>query len=221
MRGIREAQFAISFFNCLVFLCACNQPKSVFKKPHISIDTASAIKISNYWVVPKAESKFIPSIAFDGDTLTFTSCSDYAFYPFGVIENKSHIKTGLLKAFNIKSRIDTMDNGAFEFQFLTLLNSRLILQIDDDEMGERSSYIFKGDITDSEVELTKGVRIGMKKREFVDVFFDYFPPEQLSNYDVIGFETCLEDVRHTYVFEKDLLKSINFKSHGFWKVEYQ
>jgi hypothetical protein len=206
-------------FSLLSVLAACNSSSQTENKYSKKIDTTNAIRIDNYWTVPKEKFDFASTIEGTGDTLTLLICGDYAYSPFGQLTDKSQIKSGLLKNFNFTDRVDTTLIGILEFQILNLKSSRLILFIDN-TATTRSSYVMKGDINDNIVNFDNGVKIGMAKENFMAVFFDNFPRELISKYNIIAFETCLKDLRHTYIFDDNKLKSVNFKSHAYWKVDY-
>ncbi|PSR56895.1 hypothetical protein AHMF7605_27055 [Adhaeribacter arboris] len=184
------------------------------------IDTLNAVKIGHYWAKPKESFEFNTLGESKGDTITFVTCSDYVFSPFGEVNNKTQLRTSLLKNFSMVDRIDTLDNEAFEFQILTLKNSRLILFFDDSSEGSRGSYIHKGEIMDTEVNLSDNVKIGMSKKDFIMTFFDNFPDEALSTYNHFVFESCVTDIWHTYTFTGDKLQSIKFTTDSYWVVDY-
>jgi amino acid transporter len=184
------------------------------------IDTTKAVKIESFWATPKQSFDFAAMQDSTGNTLTFVTCAEYVYSPFGQVTNKSEIKTGLLKNFSVTDRVDTMDIGAIEFQILKHNTSRLIFFFDNDPEASKHSFIFKGDINDNDVMLLDGIKIGMSKANFVATFFDTFPDELIAKYNIIAFESCIDDIRHTYTFKDDKLKSINFKTHSYWTVNY-
>jgi hypothetical protein len=183
-------------------------------------DTTRAIKIESNWVTPKQSFDFAAMLDSTVDTLIFVSCAEYIYSPFGQITNKSEIKTGLLKNFSVTDRVDSMDVGAIEFQILKHNSSQLIFFFDNDPETSKHSFIFQGDINDKDVTLVNGIKIGMSKARFVSTFFDTFPNELITRHDVIAFESCVDDIRHTYTFKDDKLISINFKKHSYWTVKY-
>ncbi|MGC4022062.1 MAG: hypothetical protein QM734_09025 [Cyclobacteriaceae bacterium] len=210
---------SIFIISLLFALGACHSSSQTENKDSLIIDTTKAIRIGNYWALPKEKFDFT-SITTSHDTLTFLMCGDYPYFPFGPLTDKSQIQNSLLKNFTITARVDTIQDGPFEFQILRHKTSRLILFINDDPYGEKSSYIMKGDINDNDVTFENAIRIEMSKANFIGTFFDTFPDELISKYNIIAFETCLEDLRHTYIFNDGKLKSVNFKSHSYWKVNY-
>lgn len=207
-------------FSLLVVLSACRTSNRTENKDSLEIDTTKAIKIGDYWAMPKKEFDFVSMIEGKGDTLTLLMCGDYPYFPFGQLTDKSRIKESLLKNFAVKARVDTIQGDPVEFQILKLKSSRLILFINDDPFGEKSSYIMKGDINDNDVSFVNGIQIGISKETFITTFFDKFSSELMSEYNIIAFETCVQDLRHTYVFDGDRLRYVNFKSHSYWKVNY-
>jgi hypothetical protein len=213
------ARTTFAIISLLCVIAACNSSSRTENKDSNKIDTTKAIRIDNYWAVPKDTFDVNSRLVGTGDTLTLLICGDYAYSPFGQLTDKSQIKNGLLKNFNITDRVDTTLIGVLEFQILNVKSSRLILFIDN-TATTRSSYVMKGDINDNIVNFENGIKIGMSKENLIGVFFDNFPRELISKYNIIAFETCLKDLRHTYIFNDGKLKSVNFKSHAYWKVDY-
>jgi hypothetical protein len=206
----------------LSFVLACenkSKPAQTTIEEH-NIDTTISFEIGKYWATPNKAFEFNTLIGCAGDTLSLVSCSDFVFYPFGEVKSKKDIENGLLKSFSVSDKIDTMENGIYEFQILKHGKSRLILFLDDDEEATRHSYIFKGDIYESDINFKDSIKIGMSKRQFINTFFDYFPEELLDKYKFIVFESCVEDIRHTYTFNENELQSVNFKTISYWKVDY-
>ena len=185
-------------------------------------DSINAFILRGSVIKPKLKFKLykdnLPEISID--TIIFSPCLEYVFSPFGIIKTESNIKSSRLKKLSVLDRIDTMENGIFKFQILKYKNSKLILFFDNDPDGSRGSYIFKGTILDKEIELDFGIKIGMDKEKFINIFFDYFSPELLSKYNKIVFESCVYGLKHIYIFENNKLKFIEFKSHSFWIVDY-
>ena len=218
-----STQSLIVVIMSLYFLSACqNLPQSkeerdLTKKPSLNGDS---VPIGAFYLKPQKSFEFNSLGDIQNDTFTVVSCSDYVFSPFGTLSNKSQIAGSLLKKFTIINRVDTIDNGVFEFQILKYDSSKLILFFDHDSFASRSSYVFDGDIKDSDLSLANGIRIGMSKVDFIKLFFEKFPNELLKKYDIIAFESCVQDIRHTYIFKNGKLETICFRSHSYWKVKY-
>jgi hypothetical protein len=181
---------------------------------------SDSIKIDGFYVNPKKLFGFNSVGDINHDTLTLVTCSDYIFSPFGALKDKSRISGSLLKNFTSINRLDTMDVGVVEFQILKHESSRLILFFDQDKFASRESYVFDGDIKDSDVNLAERIRIGMSKRDFIMTFFEKLPDELMRKYDIIAFESCVDGIRHTYIFKDGKLDAIYFRSHSYWKVSY-
>ncbi len=190
------------------------------RQKEIIVDSTASLKIGNYIVIPK---QFFPcelSENSNDDTLKIFSCSDFVYSPFGDIKNKTKLKTSLLNNFEVKNKTVTESNGEFEFQILTLKSSKIILYFNKNPDGSKDSYIFKGEINDSIVNFTLGIRIGMSSEEFFKVFFDKFPKELMTKYHVIEFSSCVDAITHIYNFYNYKLKSIDYVSDSYWTVDY-
>lgn len=207
----------------LGFLSACKnsvQPLHLQPSSTKQIDTTNAIKIGDHWTTPKPTFEFNSILDDSGDTLKLVTCSDFVYFPFGEIKTKFDLQTSNLKNFKILDRVETINNEESEFQILTLNSSRLILYFDNDSEASKHSYIFKGEIRDINVYLNDGIMIGMTKEDFFSTFFKDFPKELNKKYNVIIFESCVQDITHTYTFNDNKLQSITFVTENNWNVNY-
>ncbi|MBT9395563.1 hypothetical protein KLP40_20525 [Hymenobacter sp. NST-14] len=205
----------------LALLTACDNPKRQTEKDTVTqFDTTNAIKIGDSWATPKPTFEFNSLLDSSADTLKLVTCAEFVYSPFGQLNNKSDLPTSNLKNFKILDRLDKMDIGEIEFQILTLNKSRLILFFDNDPEASKHSYIFKGEIKDSNVNFIEGIKIGMTKEDFIKTFFDNFPSELMTKYNFLVFESCVQDIKHTYSFKDNKLQSINFITDSYWTVNY-
>jgi hypothetical protein len=209
------------FIALTLFTFCCNfSPRAKTKDTIQEIDTLKAIKIGKFWATPKLTFEFHSLDKCSDDSLKLVTCSEYAYSPFGQLENKLDLAQSILKNFKVINKIEKFDNGKFEFQILTLKSSRLILFFDEDPEASKHSYIFKGEITDIETNLIDGIKIGMTKEDFFRTFFENFQNELLMKYNFIVFESCVDDMEHTYSFKDNKLVSISFLSDSYWHVDY-
>jgi hypothetical protein len=212
----------IGIFGFTVLLTSCKNTNQLNNSQTVdsSIDTLISVKLQNNWITPKTSFDFNSFIDFKGDTLGIATCAEYVYSPFGLINNKTELKSSKLSGFACIDKVEKMENGEFEFQKLSLGSNRIILFFDNDTEASKSSYIFKGEVFDNNVVLDNDVKIGMSKKEFIDKFFDYFPEKLTNRYQIIVFESCVQDIRHTYKFSNDRLESIKFDSDTYWTVDY-
>jgi len=185
-------------------------------KIHNSNDS---IQIGSNILVAKISFEFNSLINATGDTLKLATCAEFAYSPFGLLKNKKDVQKSDLKNFKVSNKIQKLDGQNFEFQILTLKSSRLILFFDKDQ-ETKGSYVFKGEIRDSQVNFTNGIKIGMTKEEFLLKFFDIFPASLVKRYNVIVFESCVNAITHVYSFENNKLISVKFIPDSYWAVEY-
>jgi len=209
----------------LLFLMVCDNSKHKSEKKKITyfkkVDTTKPFKVDTFWVTPKKLLKFNSLINESTDTLDVVICADYVYSPFGVIKDKSKLPNSLLKNFSVINKLDTTANVATEVQKLYLGSSKLILFFDNDPEASRHSYIIKGEIYDSEVNFIDKIKIGMSKLDFFNTFFDDFPAELQKKYNIIAFESCVDDIRHIYSFKENKLNSVKFNCvECAWKIDY-
>jgi len=216
--------FILATLIVISLLTACNNPKQQTRNPQEKtqrIDTTKSIRIGQLWITPKSTFE-LESGKENSDTLLLLTCAGFVYSPFGEIKDKKSLLTSKLKNFNIIDRITKQIDGESEIQILTLKSSRLILFFDNDPEAITHSYIFKGEIFDKEVNFTNGIKIGMTKERFIKTFFEYFPEELFVKYNCIAFQSCVDDVRHTYTFENGKLKSLRFNQYDtYWKINYE
>jgi len=206
--------------NVLLIACSNSRSPATDIVADHSIDTTKAKRVGRYWVTPKPSFKYNTSLPISSDTLVFVTCADYVFSPFGHVTNKDEIKRGLLKKFSVHDRVDTVQFVPEEYQIAKYRSSRLIYWFDSDPDASRHFSIIKGDILDDDVLLLDSIRTGMSKAEFVAKFFDAFPDKLMDQYNIIAFESCVSDIRHTYLFKDGYLSAINFQCHCIWDVSY-
>lgn len=207
------------FMLCSIFACRDQASgKNEAQKGTIKIDTTKAVKIDGYWAVPKPSFDFNTLIKNTKDTLRLVSCSKYTYSPFGVLKNRSAVPKSLLSKFSIKDSVVKFENHALVYHFLKYKSSRLIMYFDND--GPTHSYIFKGVINNEEVDLENGIKIGMDKADFLNHFFESFPKEIITKYNFIKFDSCIQDIVHTYTFKQNKLVSVDFITDSYLDINF-
>ena len=191
--------FLILYFVILLGGCANSTNQGL--KIVVPSDTTKSFRIGDFWLTPKPSFDFNSVGKAKGDTFDLVTCSDYVYFPFGKINNKTELKSSILKDFNVINRTDSLDNGIFEFQILNNNSSKLILFFDNDPEATISSYIFKVEINDKNVRFVNKVAIGMNIKDFINEFFDLFPDELIDRYNVIVLESCVSGLNHVYTFK--------------------
>ena len=189
------------------------------------LDTTASFKIDSYWVTPKTSFEFNSLGKTSTDTLHLVTCAEYVYFPFGKLNDKSQLKTSLLKDFNIiSSQLDTFthpmspDDASDDFLLwsesleLELGVNKLSLFLDNDPFTAIHSYLSEGQILDNKVKLADNVNVGMSIEDFYEKFFEYFPTELNKKYKVIKFESCVFGITHLYTFDNGQLRSVKFMS---------
>ena len=130
----------------LILLTACDNSKPIPKNKvsTLQIDTINAVKICELWAKPKPSFELNSLQDSSGDTLKLVTCTEFVYFPFGNLKSKQDLTASILKKWKIIDKYEKMENGNFEFQFLTLNSNRLIFFFDNDTDAIKSSYIFKG-----------------------------------------------------------------------------
>lgn len=205
-------------FAIFAMVLACNSPISKSEPSTLPIDTTKAVKIGQFWIIPKVGFEF-NAINQSHDTLSIVTCSEFVYSPFGAIKNKSAFGSSLLSKFQITPQMATVDIGKVELHFLKKGSNELIFFFDDDNEASTHSDILKGEIHDSTVQLFNGIQIGMKKDAFGDVFFDRIPKELLKTLNCVILESCVEGIKHIYSFKDNKLQSIHFNSNSYWNIK--
>ncbi|RBQ05250.1 hypothetical protein [Pedobacter miscanthi] len=207
------------FMLCSILACRDQTSgKSETQKGAIKIDTTKAVKIDGYWAVPKPSFDFNTWIKNTKDTLRLVTCSKYVYSPFGELKSKNAITKSLLNKFLIKDSVIKYENYASAYHFLTHKTSKLILYFDKD--GPTHSYIFKGLINNADVDLENGIKIGMDKADFLNHFFNSFPKEIMDKYNFIKFDSCIQDIIHSYTFKQGKLVSVDFITDSYLDINF-
>ena len=205
----------------ILSLTACSNGIVNKSKANNSVDTTKSFKVDHYWLTPNKAFDFNSLGESAGDTLRLVTCSNYVYFPFGKLTDKSSISTSLLKDFIITSvKRDTFTNTnmtppVFEWSEsvdLKLDNNKLNLFLDNDPEASMHGYIRGGQIVDSKVIFLDNIKVGMSIEDFYKKFFDYFPIELNKKYNVVEFESCVSDITHIYTFENGQLNSVKFVS---------
>jgi hypothetical protein len=206
----------------ILSLTACSNGTVNKSTANDSVDTTKSFKVDHYWLTPNKAFDFNSLGESSGDTLRLVTCSNYVYFPFGKLTDKSSISTSLLKDFTITSvKRDTFTNTnmtphVFEWSEsvdIRLDNNKLNLFLDNDPEASMHGYIRGGQIVDSKVIFSYNIKVGMSVEDFYKKFFDYFPIELNEKYNVVEFESCVTDIIHIYTFEKGQLRSVKFVSH--------
>lgn len=215
----RKKYLIILFFTILIssFDTTTAQNGSAY----LPTDTSTSFKIGNYWVTPKTSFDFNSLGNSSGDTLHLVTCSNYVYFPFGKLTDKSSIATSLLKDFTITSfKRDTFTNTDmippfFEWSEsvdIRLADNKLNLFLDNDPEATMHGYIQGGQIVDGKVVFSNNIKVGMRMKDFYAKFFDYFPIELVEKYKVVKLESCVMDVTHIYTFINGQLSAVNFRT---------
>ena len=148
-------------------------------------------------------------------------CQKYIIDPFGQIENKSKLKTSLLKKFSVKTKYVKQENGTFPVLILSKGLNKLVLYFDQEPDASASSYVFEGEINDSSVAFANDIRIGMSAGKFYRQFFSVFPLELERKYKVVVLDYCVDGIRHVYDIKNGRITTVKFSDPGsFWKINY-
>ena len=208
-----------------VFLAvtACSNRSDTNDFKDNSVDTTKSFKVGNDWITPKKSFDFNSLGKLSADTLHLVTCSEYVYFPFGKLADKSSLKTSLLKDFEItSSKLDTFTNiflpsdptddfkewsESFE---LELGANKLNLFLDNDPEASMHGYIRGGQILDNKILFSNNIKVGMSIDDFYKTFFDYFPTEFNQKYKVVEFESCVTDVTHIYTFDNGQLSFVKF-----------
>jgi hypothetical protein len=207
------------FIICFILSCRDQTTsKSERQKNLVKIDTTKAVKIEGYWAVPKPSFDFNTLIENTKDTLRLVTCSKFVYSPFGALKSRNAIPKSSLSKFSIKDSIVKSESNGSEYHFLKYKTSKLIMYFDND--GPTHSYIFKGLINNEGVDFENGIKIGMDKVDFLNHFFESFPKEIISKYNFIKFESCIQDIVHTYAFKQNKLVSVVFITDSYLDINY-
>ncbi len=212
-------------FLLLIFI-SCNQNKST-KSSDNTVNNENLSKAQenrediNNEFNQKSESKIENSTneAFDKyfmsieDSIVSLCCVDKLYNPFGTFNEKDI--SGYLPTYSItKTKEDNSKTTIFKKG-----NDSVSIVIWKSEYAENDfeTFLGKGQLTDINIQLNNGIKIGMSKTKFMDNFFQ-FPDSIINKLNQIS--VCLDergDSFTKYKFDNDTLSIIKF---GEWE-EYE
>lgn len=204
-----------------LLVTACVNRTDNNSKADNSVDTTISFKVDHYLVTPKKSFDFNSLGKSFGDTLHIVTCSDYVYFPFGKLADKSSLPISLLKDFTITNfKRDTFTNTNMTPPFfewnesvdLKLADNKLNLFLDNDPEASIHGYIRRGQIIDSKVIFSNNIKIGMSIDDFFKKFFEHFPTELQKKYKVVELESCVTDIIHIYTFDCGKLSCVKFIS---------
>ena len=191
------------------------------KEIEVPVDTSASFRIGKYWVTPDSSFEFNTLEKAGSDTLHLVACQKYIVKPFGPVEDKVQLQSGLLRDFSAKTKYIKQENGTYPLVSLSKGNSRLLLYFSTDPEELVYSNILKGEINDSSVVFANSIRVGMRAEQFYKQFFKSFPLILQHQYKTVVFDYCVDGVRHTYDFKNGKLAEVKFSQPGgIWKLDY-
>jgi hypothetical protein len=168
----------------------------------IETDTTTLINQFTHNAKPSLD---LTAIRIKEDTLEIVSGAGFFYYPFGkfnTLKQLLAVNTGYDNT-ELFSK-DTYSGDSTSINKLSIKNSFIkFLYSDETNRVE----VLSGEITDTEMPLTNGIRIGMSKGDLLKLFFDFVPANKFT---IIEFKSALDGIWHYYTFENNKLISIRF-----------
>ncbi|MBO4741875.1 MAG: hypothetical protein J5605_09605 [Bacteroidales bacterium] len=151
----------------------------------------------------------VKDIKYYTDTMTVVALSEYVIYPLGKyskIENYVH-----------RSRIDWYRESGYRDFFDTMhVSVNTLSRLDGSHVdafiaiNTNKMEIVDGFITDTNIVLQNGIKVGMTKEEVFSVFFETYPRAYLANINVLRVSSGASEISEIYTFRGKKLKSIGF-----------
>jgi hypothetical protein len=187
-------------------------PEKQAIKLSTAVDSVGSYKLNGGWLKARKSFEFNDSARFSGDTLYLVTCADFVYYPFGAIKNESELRRSLLKNFDAKTKVVSIEaNYKSTFHSLRKGNNKLLLFFLNEDDEGWGSYIQKGILVDSSVALINGIKVGMPTSRFYSVFLTAMDAKLQRKVRFVVLEPCVDpNPRHVYSFGAGRLKTIRF-----------
>lgn len=151
----------------------------------------------------------VKDIKYYTDTMTVISLSEYVIYPLGKhnrIESYVH-RSGIdwYRESGYQDFFDTMHVSVNTLSRLDGSHIDAFMAINTGKMEMVDAYI-----TDTNIVLQNGIKVGMTKEEVFSKFFDTYPRAYLANINVLRVSSGANEISEVYTFRGKKLKSIGF-----------
>ena len=153
----------------------------------------------------------VKEIKYYTDTMTVVSLSEYVIYPLGKHSKiESYVYRSGIEWYRESGYQDFFDTMHVSVNTLSRLDGSHVdafIAINTDKME-----IVDGYITDTNIVLQNGIKVGMSKEEVFSVFFDTYPRAYLANINVLRISSGASEISEVYTFKGRKLKSIGFRT---------
>lgn len=147
------------------------------------------------------------SINTNNDTLSIVTTGWFFYYPFGKFHDlKSLNKIG--KNISVKKELEKTSDAEPVIIYRSCSNDSFVKFIDQPETNRFE--IVSGDIKSDDITLLNGVKVGMDRPEFIDLYFKSDAQSQLADIKTFKFITALDGMWHYYTFKNGKLLHIQF-----------
>ena len=145
------------------------------------------------------------------DTMTVYSLSDYVIYPIGKWENvEQYITDTKLQWYREVGYKNFFDSMTVSVNTLSRLDGSYLDIYRSIATGKVE--MVAGKITDPEVVLDNGVKVGMTKEQVFNVVFKRFPKSYVSDISVLKVVSGAGEVAEIYTFRGNKLRHIGIVS---------
>lgn len=151
----------------------------------------------------------VKDIKYYTDTMTVISLSEYVIYPLG--------KHSKIESYVHRSGIDWYRESGYQNFFDTLhVSVNTLSRLDGSHVdafiaiNTNKMEMVDGYITDTNIVLQNGIKVGMSKEEVFSKFFSTYPRAYLANINVLRVSSGANEISEIYTFRGKKLKSIGF-----------
>lgn len=199
-------------FCSITVLCSITMLKvcgSIEKKKDHYIDARLRISFLQMDTLEKSAKTNLKlvELSIQKDTLNIVSTSSFLFYPLGKFTKIEKISQSNPQ-FTTVIEHDKNDKKAKLYR-LSSKNSFVKFFKDP---NNATLEIVSGKIINSEIMLENGIRVGMSKIDFFNLFFNKLTEHQIDNINTVKLISALNGITHVYIFEKKLLKRLEFNT---------
>jgi hypothetical protein len=151
----------------------------------------------------------VSEVKIKGDTIAIVIAGWSFYYPFGKFTDLKKLTT-ISSGLRLRDEIDKKDpNDPIQLYRVYTAHS-YVKFIKGDETGRFE--LVSGEITEPDIYLENGTKIGMSKEAFCNIYFKHKIDDKLSKINVIEFITGLDGLWNYYTFKGNKLCKIKFVS---------
>jgi hypothetical protein len=195
---------SINVLFSITMIKVCGSPA---KEERHNIDAQLSISSLQTETLEKSAKKDLQlvELSIQKDTLNIVSTSSFIFYPLG-----KFIAIEKIRQSNPQfATVIEHDKNDKKAKLYRLSSKNSFVKFFKDP-NKATLEIVSGKIINPEIMLKNGIRVGMSKINFFNLFFNKMTEHQVNNIKVVKLISALNGITHVYTFENEKLNRLAF-----------